>query len=301
VRLNSRPDNAQQYDQPFLVHITDAQVAHGGDFGVGHDGIILYSWVEQRFDLGTGLPVNANPARRGGYTGGIIQNPAIEPNNRYVEPGTYVYIRPLGYVRSQFCYQVCDFAPDGFVKVTDPIKNSDGWAQGILQHWDSLTQTWTSPQRWDVTTQALVAGTCLIRSANDDDLLLGERYHTTYVGLYQKITPSYMTVQVGGERVGSGGDGLQGLRLADGPDRPHGKSPPGHDPEVVRPVRLYRHGPGRRRRHRRNHSGPVRRHERRLGRQPKPPDLLRLCPDHYPGQPRRRPDDLGLLVRQQGV
>lgn len=185
MKFNYRPDTAQNYDQPFLAHIVDSQMALTGPF----TGRYLYSWVEQVYDATSGIDVDAPSARTGFFdqdSPELTAQPAFEPNNRYVEPGAMVKMQVKGFVGELLTYQIVDAAPPCFVQVTDstPV---DGWFPGLLQAWDSELQDWYAPERWDVDAKVYVGGTVWVRDAGDQPLALDARYVGLYSGLYERV------------------------------------------------------------------------------------------------------------------
>lgn len=136
--VNDRPDNAQSYDQIFLVQIKDIQIgAEGGPW----EGLYVYSWREQTFDTDTALPVDAAPYREGVYTPDplVSLQPALDPNNARYEIDSYVYIRAKGYAADAYFYEVVGGGAGGaksyIVKLTGEGVGIDGgvaW-QGLIQ------------------------------------------------------------------------------------------------------------------------------------------------------------------------
>ena len=66
-----------------------------------------YSWIEQAFDPTTGGSVDANPARAGGYSGGLPDSPALEANNAGIDltAPVLVFLKQKGVVNGQVYYE----------------------------------------------------------------------------------------------------------------------------------------------------------------------------------------------------
>jgi hypothetical protein len=189
--FNNRPNVAVAFDQPFLAHITNMQL---GKVGGPFEDQSVYDWVEQVYDPHTGLPIDSVMPRTGTYDAstGAAAQPAIEPNNRPIVVGSYVYLKVKGFVGNLLVFEVVDFSPATFVKVTGTT-TTDGFFPAILQEWNYDTLTWFEPQRWDVDTQEFVTDKVWVRDCNDNSLTVGTRYGSVYVGLFEEVQ-SYITL-----------------------------------------------------------------------------------------------------------